>query len=453
MSHRFSTLLCTTALLLSSPSARAQDPDAAFDTDPAVLAKVAELSAKLSGEDDLDAAEACSTLGEIGRPAVGALIAALGAEKPSTRVLAALALGEVGPDASAAAPELLAALKDGDAELQSAAAQALGKIGADKEAALPALRAAMTGSDAGVALQAAVALLTFEPDDPEAAKMLLDALQAPALRQTAAAALPEHLPVVRRGLDAVAAALASEDRNVRGDAIRALEALGADAAKAVPSLLHVVEADADAFVRLAAIRALGKIGAPAAAAEKDLAAVLAQTNAPLSNEARARLEAAAKALNMSAGDGTVNLAVSAGAALVLIQPEHAEARAVLVATVRDDTAKWWDRIEAAEALARLGEEKDAAIEVLLSLLLDPDRRCQSDAAHALARLRRAEGAEALAADLTFDNSFVREKAAVALSGLGPAAKAALPALEAAAKSPFDAKLRKAARAALAAVKG
>lgn len=459
MNSRFYRFLCASALLATALAACAQgsggadDPERAFDTDPIVRAKVEELAGKLSSGDELDAMDACTALGEIGRPAVGALTAALGAEKPGARVSAALALVEIGPDAGEAVPKLIESLQSQVGELRSAAASALGKIGADREAALPALRAALADKDNRVALAAAVAVLDFAPEDTAAAKLLLDALQAPPLRQTAAEALGGHLAVVRGGVDAVAAALASEDRNVRSNVSEALAALGPDGAKAVPALLRVVDADPDAFVRVEAIRALGKIGAAAAAAEPHLAALLSQSQAPLSAEARARLEEAAKVLHMAAGDGSVNLAVAACTALLSIQPEHAAARAVLAATMHDATTKWWDRIEAAESLARLGVEKDAALDLLRTLLADPDRRAQSDAAHALARLGRAEGAAALAEDLTFDNSIVRAKAAAALERLGPAAKAALPALETAAKSPFDARLRKAARAALRAVKG
>ena len=67
-------------------------------------------------------------LGQIGKDALPALIAALKDQDVVVRDSAAGALVQIGPDAKEAAPALIAALKDQDAGVRSSAADGLGKI-------------------------------------------------------------------------------------------------------------------------------------------------------------------------------------------------------------------------------------------------------------------------------------------------------------------------------------
>jgi HEAT repeat protein len=89
----------------------------------------------------LEAAGALAALGKRAKPAVPALIEALGDAEAPVRKMAALALGDVGRRARQAVPALIRVLKDGDENVCRRAAIALGEIG-DEDGAAEALRAA-----------------------------------------------------------------------------------------------------------------------------------------------------------------------------------------------------------------------------------------------------------------------------------------------------------------------
>ena len=74
------------------------------------------------------------------------------------RIIAAWALGEIGPAAAPAVPELIKALQDEDQDVRRYAAHALGTIGQETEAVRAALRRALNDEDEGVREQAAWAL-------------------------------------------------------------------------------------------------------------------------------------------------------------------------------------------------------------------------------------------------------------------------------------------------------
>jgi HEAT repeat protein len=89
---------------------------------------------------------------------VPALRAALKAQDAIVRQTAAKELGEIRPEAKAAAPDLIAALKDQDASVRADAAFALRNIGPEAKAAVPALRVALKDRDENVRQAAAEAL-------------------------------------------------------------------------------------------------------------------------------------------------------------------------------------------------------------------------------------------------------------------------------------------------------
>ncbi len=82
----------------------------------------------LSTADPADAAAAVMTLAELGEAAVPGLCKGL--ENNDTCYWAAMALGEIGPQAAAAVPNLTKLLQHPDAEVRMEALVALGEIGA-----------------------------------------------------------------------------------------------------------------------------------------------------------------------------------------------------------------------------------------------------------------------------------------------------------------------------------
>jgi HEAT repeat protein len=97
-------------------------------------------------------------------------LAALAADDPRARTLAAKALGRQGPDVREAAPHLMRALADADPMVRSMAASALGKIGAPQAA--PALVAALSDPVVPVRFWVAEALGRLGVDAPGAREAL-----------------------------------------------------------------------------------------------------------------------------------------------------------------------------------------------------------------------------------------------------------------------------------------
>lgn len=94
--------------------------------------------------------QAIERLGEIGQikksyaePALPTIIKALEDEEASVRAAAALAYGQLDPEAEEAVEKLTALLKDDDLTVRAAAARGLGVMGPKVKDALPALREAM----------------------------------------------------------------------------------------------------------------------------------------------------------------------------------------------------------------------------------------------------------------------------------------------------------------------
>ena len=97
-----------------------------------------------------DSAYAEAALRKSGLPAIPALVEALGAEEPATRVKAARTLGSLGEAAAAAAPALTAALQDDDPDVRLAAAKALWHVSKAADEVVPALVELLEGRRAAV---------------------------------------------------------------------------------------------------------------------------------------------------------------------------------------------------------------------------------------------------------------------------------------------------------------
>lgn len=102
--------------------------------------------------------EAVQSLGRLKAAAVPDLIRALADKNCDVRWGAAVALGEIGPEAKEAVPALIRAMGDEEEEVRDAAVRALGWIGPEAGAAAPGLVKLLESGDPAVRLNAASAL-------------------------------------------------------------------------------------------------------------------------------------------------------------------------------------------------------------------------------------------------------------------------------------------------------
>ena len=227
---------------------------------------------------------AAVTLGEIGpeaKDAIPALIQLLQDQDAEgfARANAALALGQIGERAEDAMSVLIQALRDQDKYVRRDAAGALEEIGSPRaikaakdryrmvvtlgwigsEDEIPALIQALQNEDKDVRVNAVVTLGQIESED--VVSVLMEALQDQDewVRVNAAWTLGQR---GERAVDAVPIlirALRDQDEWVRYHAAMALGEIGESAADAVPALVHTLQ-DQDEWVRASAAMALGEIG-------------------------------------------------------------------------------------------------------------------------------------------------------------------------------------------------
>jgi HEAT repeat protein len=187
------------------------------------------------------------------------LRAALGATRWQARRDAAKALGALGPEAGAAAPDLVALLSDEWLAVQYEAARALPRLG---PAAAAPLAAAMAGGRYDVLYHAEQVFLGLGPSGAPATLALarLLANDDPTTREVAASSLAAIGPGAAEAVPALAAALGDRRASVRS---RAAAALGRIGEAALPAVLAATGRDL-ARARAYAVAALGRIAAPRA---------------------------------------------------------------------------------------------------------------------------------------------------------------------------------------------
>jgi HEAT repeat protein len=188
----------------------------------------------------------------------------LGSKDPQVRTRAALALGELGPDAQRAISALFKVLKDRDENLARDAAQALRAIGAPSRDDLPLLIAGLRDNSPRVRGYAVEALGKMGPEARSAVPNLVQVLKEketePELRQQAARCLGQiGAAATTEGVPALSEALKDSEVVVRETAAEALGKFGGQARTAAPSLIAVL-ADKETTVRRAALAALAQIG-------------------------------------------------------------------------------------------------------------------------------------------------------------------------------------------------
>jgi HEAT repeat protein len=212
----------------------------------------------------------------------------------------------------------------------------------------------------------------------------------------------KDLVVAGKRVSAWVKSLEGKEALPRVQAINALIQAGPEARRAVPALIGSFRDNGATFLHPLAAVALSRIG-PDAVPELQ------------------------KALNDD------SYAVRAGAALALglIGPASRPAVLALAGKLKDPEALV--RTAAAQALGRIGSLARAGVPALRTSLTDKDASVQVEAALALWKVaNEARGASVLAKAL--QGEALAERSAAALGEIGPAAKAAIPALRAALKA-------------------
>ncbi|HZU37548.1 MAG TPA: HEAT repeat domain-containing protein, partial [Gemmataceae bacterium] len=346
-------------------------------------------------------------LGARAAPAVPALIKAVQAR----RVLAAMALGAIGPAAKDAVPALRQALADkktttdliGNADpalsrlgitkpsLAGAAAAALEQIGPAAEPAIPELIATLKHPQADARYQAAHALGRLASDAPEVppalARVMRDDKEDPLIRAEAIEALGQ---LGKAALPSLIDGLKLRLADLRAAAARNLGRIAPLPPEAIKALAHVL-ADPEPAVRMASARVLSQ------AADQALPTIGELERALLMKGQTAEVvDALAQALANLGDKGSAVLlkglsaqspAVRRGCARALGMTASLPTGAIHALTEAVNDTDEGVRVAAAEALGRLGPDAKAALPVLKQHAdKDPSATVRQAAADAVARI-------------------------------------------------------------------
>lgn len=410
-------------------------------------AGVAELVKLLSSAADEDgrvkAIDDLAAIGQNAKPAMDALLAAIGGDNVRVRWHAARALGAIGEDALPALPTLVGLLKDADPIVATQAAAAIAAIRVDDDRKELPADAAKSYADAAAALSEsavhpdprvrrsalrAVSRLELDPAKLAALvnRQLADAEPAVVMEslQSLADIGPVAVPLLVESL---------KDPKARYWATVALTEIGADAAPATGALTAAAQ-NGETEERLQAMLALAAIGEPAAEAADELAAALDSPDTAVRSAAayalgRMRGSVADAALEKAAADADPFLAGIASWARARIHPDDkalvSKSLGILTGALDGDRPN--GRIAAMSAIADLSESLDdadeaAVAERFVKLLEDANPSVRGAAATALLRL----GPTAVASlEKALGNPATRTLAMELLAAAGSKAKPAV----------------------------
>jgi len=369
---------------------------------------------------------------------------------------ACVVLRDMGETAAPAVPELVEVLSHKEPEVRMQAVMALGSIGAAAAPAVPAIVKALESDEFdAVRFTAAFALGAINSKEAEETKVLVAAARSdkPMLRLvslwTLARQNPDNLEVVRFAAEQLAAALKSDDADVRSMAARGLSQFGSHPEVVGPALLAALQ-DSDPGVvghALDAIAALGPTILPKVIealkdkARRPFAAALIYRMGP---QAAPTVPALIEALREPPADeDDVLFRRQAQLALAAIGPEAKDAVGVLIESLASDDREV--RGTACYALGKMGPAADAAVPALQQRLQDADDPARTAVIWALLKIRPGDAdlektaVPLLVQALNRDEELVRVEAAAALGGLASAAEASVIARlkELAEKDPSD----------------
>jgi HEAT repeat protein len=332
-------------------------------------------------------------LSELGMSTMPILVTALDSNDYDFRLMAALAIANVGAGIANAKhlSVLFRAVDHPNEDIRQQVLVAIVNVKPTTPKAVPALVAALSNEMQGVRAKAAAALGRVRPAGPEQATSLSKALSDPVLsvRQNAAAALKQIGRASASVLASLAAAVADSDETVRMDAIAAIVNNAPADMVVAPALLAALS-DSVVNVRIAAITALAKI-----------------VSVPFE---------AVPALIVAVEDHDEKVRAAAIVALKIFGEKAADAVPALSVALSYPHSSIIRRC-AALTLASIGPAAAVAVPSLIGAKWDPEPSVRNAAVVALAAIgpTGAEAIPALKAALEDRNPDIRKKAQDALT--------------------------------------
>ena len=364
-----------------------------------------DLLKALSSDDESARLAAIDALGQQGgqiEGAIPALIEQLDDDSAMVRAHAAHALGEIGPPAKPAAEALAKLVFDQQAPVRREAIRAYRRIRPGPEVSIPLFTKLFEKADPDVKVHVMAAMAE---EGKEVVPALIKALQSKEAAYWACLVLTEIGPDAEEAVGPLTKLFQSHEQpEVRREAVLALAAIGPGAAGAVPALIGVLDSDENEnLLDGPAIYALGAIG-------------------PKAKEAQERIRKLADKEDAPAFRRTVSLW-----ALARMNPEDKElVREVVPRLVQALKApEPMLRAAAARALIDLDADPEIMGPVIQKAMENADPDALNDMLDALASLGEKAVPRLVKA---LEREKVRPKAAAIIARIGPAAKAAVPAL-------------------------
>ncbi|MDB9514971.1 HEAT repeat domain-containing protein [Kamptonema animale CS-326] len=257
----FTLLSCGAPLLLSANALALENRKPEVST-----TEIAPLIAKLKSNDERELNAAIEKLGQIGEPAIPALIQALGDNNLLVSRSADEVLWNIG---TPAIPALVQALKDSDVKIRRRAVDVLARITtpfsylknpSEAKTVVSALITLLKNSNIEVRWSAAFTLGMIDAEAKTVVPVLIPLLKDSEgkVRWSAASALGNFGTEAKAAVPGLIAILKDSNANVRSSAASALANIGAEVKAAVPALIPLLK-DSDADVRSSATNALKKI--------------------------------------------------------------------------------------------------------------------------------------------------------------------------------------------------